>query len=58
MESLSERFQRELPRFDTADSNYVPQLVSAMLTAARAARPSPRLGADTENVLNDKAWGA
>jgi len=23
-----------------------------------ASRPSPRLGADTENVLNDKAWGA
>ena len=23
-----------------------------------ALRPSPRLGADTENVLNDKAWGA
>jgi crotonobetainyl-CoA:carnitine CoA-transferase CaiB-like acyl-CoA transferase len=22
-----------------------------------ASRPSPRLGADTENVLNDKAWG-
>lgn len=23
-----------------------------------ASRPSPRLGADTDNVLNDKAWGA
>ncbi|HEY3968888.1 MAG TPA: GspE/PulE family protein [Planctomycetaceae bacterium] len=38
MELLSERFQRELPRLDPNDQNYVPQLVSAILSAARAAR--------------------
>jgi type II secretory ATPase GspE/PulE/Tfp pilus assembly ATPase PilB-like protein len=38
MELLSEQFQRELPRLDPADPNYVPQLVSAILAAARTAR--------------------
>lgn len=38
MELLAEQFRRELPRLDASDPQYVPQLVSAILTAARAAR--------------------
>jgi type II secretory ATPase GspE/PulE/Tfp pilus assembly ATPase PilB-like protein len=38
MESLSEQFQRELPRLNAHDPNYVPHLVSTILSAARAAR--------------------
>ncbi|MBS0266119.1 MAG: type II/IV secretion system protein [Planctomycetes bacterium] len=38
MELLSEQFQRELPRLNANDQNYVPQLVSGILAAARNAR--------------------
>jgi len=38
MELLAAQFQRELPRLDVNDPQAAPQLVTAVLTAARAAR--------------------
>jgi type II secretory ATPase GspE/PulE/Tfp pilus assembly ATPase PilB-like protein len=38
MESLADGFRRQLPAVDASDPQYVPQLVAAILAAARAAR--------------------
>lgn len=38
MESLADRFRRQLPATGEADPQYVPQLVAAILSAARAGR--------------------
>src|SRR5262245_44871548 len=35
---LAEQFQREMPRLDANDPQYVPHLVTAILTAARHAQ--------------------
>ena len=38
MELLAEQFQRELPRINPQDQNYVPHVVAAILSVARTAR--------------------
>jgi len=44
-----------------AAAGHVPSVRSPLMINGKAmvaVRPSPRLGADTETVLADQAWGA
>jgi len=55
MELLAAQFQRELPRLETNDQQYVPQLVAAILASARAAQATDVHLVPTSDAL-DMRW--